>query len=440
MPAPPVRNTHSLFVMLIGHITLDNASNNDTLMAELERAFVDKEHPFERKLNRIRCFPHVINLAVQALLDALPQAVQEFRNDARVQGIQFNSELDKDFLDYLHAMESDPVGLCRESVAALRSSGTCRDDLQATIVDGNCQQLFKTLYGEVLFVSKIELLRDTLALPVYEALIDGLKNCLSESKFPELFHPIKCAVRKLEAYVEKARGLPVYTLAMAINPTLKFSWSDQQGPVQGQEARVMVKDSMYKVRCRLVAPLAVSGKQAPTHVASQAQGRGYARLLTVSKAINRASETTQNLGNSIQPKPSEPSPKPPSRQELTVMYMTDVEAELLRWEQYEWAGNDTMGTVNLVEFWKTHRNVFPLLYQIAMNILPVQASSVSSERAFSSSKLTCTRERNNISAEHMGHLQVLKHSLHRRRANHDNNQTLDFMAHIVDPDGEDLVE
>jgi hypothetical protein len=166
---------------------------------------------------------------------------------------------------------------------------------------------------EFLSAEKIPTL--ALALPVYEALIDGLKNCLSESKFPELSHPIKCAVRKLEAYVEKARGLPVYTLAMAINPTLKFSWSDQQGPVQGQEARVMVKDSvsdfsivnsstktdhynqMYKVRCRLVAPLAVSGKQAPTHVASQAQGRGYARLLTVSKAINRASETTQNLRN-----------------------------------------------------------------------------------------------------------------------------------------------
>ncbi|CAE6514983.1 unnamed protein product [Rhizoctonia solani] len=120
--------------------------------------------------------------------------------------------------------------------------------------------------------------------------------------------------------------------------------------------------------------------------------------------------------------------------------MADVEAELLRWEQYEWAGNDTMGTVNLVEFWKAHRNVFPLLYQIATNILPFQASSVSSERAFSSSKLTCTRERNNISPEHMGHLQVLKYSLHRRKANHDNNQTLDFMAHIVDPDGEELAE
>ncbi|CAE6490061.1 unnamed protein product [Rhizoctonia solani] len=93
-----------------------------------------------------------------------------------------------------------------------------------------------------------------------------------------------------------------------------------------------------------------------------------------------------------------------------------------------------------IEFWKAHRNVFPLLYQIAMNVLPVRASSASSERAFSSSKLSCTRERNNISAEHMEYLQVLKHSLHRRKANHDNNQTLDFMAHVIDPDGEELAE
>ncbi|KEP49559.1 hAT family dimerization protein [Rhizoctonia solani 123E] len=108
--------------------------------------------------------------------------------------------------------------------------------------------------------------------------------------------------------------------------------------------------------------------------------------------------------------------------------------------EYEWAGSDTMGTINLVEFWKAHRNIFPLLYQIAMNVLPVQASSVSSERAFSSAKLTCTRERNNISAEHMEYLQVLKHSLHRRQANHNNNQTLDFMAHIVNPAGEESID
>ncbi|CUA71864.1 hypothetical protein RSOLAG22IIIB_04810 [Rhizoctonia solani] len=46
------------------------------------------------------------------------------------------------------------------------------------------------------------------------------------------------------------------------------------------------------------------------------------------------------------------------------------------------------------------------------------------------------RLRNKISEEHMEYLQVLKHSLHRRTSTHENNQTLDFMARIVDPDGD----
>ncbi|KAG9079177.1 hypothetical protein FRC06_007899 [Ceratobasidium sp. 370] len=114
--------------------------------------------------------------------------------------------------------------------------------------------------------------------------------------------------------------------------------------------------------------------------------------------------------------------------------MADVDSELLRWEAFDKYDTNVMGTVNLVDFWKAQRYAFPLLYQVAMDILPVQASSVSSERAFSSSKMTCTRERSKISAENMEHLQVLKHGLHRRRADGENHQTLDFMAHIVSPD------
>ncbi|CAE7086893.1 unnamed protein product [Rhizoctonia solani] len=497
----------------MGYITLDNASNNDTLMAELERAFIDKGHPLDRKFNRIRCFPHVINLAVQAFLDALLQVAQQTREEAEAQGIQFNNELDKDFLEYMHALETDPVGLCRNSVNAMRSSDARREGFQATIVDGNRLQLFKTLLGKTLFISKLELLRDTknrwsstylmilrylmlypaiklfvrrnpsmsipiisdkqyevlqdvcsllsvlhhaqellsaektptlaLALPVYEALIKALNDCILESKFPELCFAIKCAINKLETYVVKARNVPVYTLAMVVNPTLKFSWIDEQGgPARGQEARVTTKDAMYEVRRRQNHSTPTPGSRAPTHTASEAQSRGYARLLTVGKSIKRASVSSQDSQNinSPQSKPSEPSTKALSSKELELIFMADVEAELLRWEQYEWAGSDTMGTVNLVEFWKTHRNIFPLLYQVAMNVLPVQASSVSSERAFSSSKMTCTRERNNISAEHMEYLQVLKHSLHRRRADHENNQTLDFMAHIINPESEELVE
>lgn len=47
-----------------------------------------------------------------------------------------------------------------------------------------------------------------------------------------------------------------------------------------------------------------------------------------------------------------------------------------------------------------------------MDILPTQASSVSCERLFSSSKETCTPRRNRISPELMEALQTLKFSFH----------------------------
>ncbi|CCO33284.1 hypothetical protein BN14_07358 [Rhizoctonia solani AG-1 IB] len=85
------------------------------------------------------------------------------------------------------------------------------------------------------------------------------------------------------------------------------------------------------------------------------------------------------------------------------------------------------------ESFNAHRK---LRYHVAMNILPVQASSASSERTFSSSKFTRTPERNRISEEHMEYLQVLKHILHRRCSSHENNQTLNFMGKFADPAGD----
>ncbi|KAG8680224.1 hypothetical protein FRC11_002786 [Ceratobasidium sp. 423] len=85
----------------------------------------------------------------------------------------------------------------------------------------------------------------------------------------------------------------------------------------------------------------------------------------------------------------------------------DIEEEFTR---YMAAGinamneSDMMGIVDLVDYWK-----------IAMNVLPAQASAVSSECVFSSSKKTCTSECSRLSADSMEYLQVLKHSLVHRR-------------------------
>ncbi|KAG8696610.1 hypothetical protein FRC08_007037 [Ceratobasidium sp. 394] len=114
--------------------------------------------------------------------------------------------------------------------------------------------------------------------------------------------------------------------------------------------------------------------------------------------------------------------------------MVQVESELARWIAQGTADTQDMGTIELVQYWRLHRYEFPLLYRIAMDVLPAQASSVSSERAFSSSKLACTRERSLILPENLERLQVLKHALHRRRANAGRaEQSLDFMEHIVRP-------
>lgn len=56
---------------------------------------------------------------------------------------------------------------------------------------------------------------------------------------------------------------------------------------------------------------------------------------------------------------------------------------------------------------------YPTLHKIAMDYLPVQASSVPSERAFSSASETDTRRRNRIRPELMEMIQLLKHLYNR---------------------------
>lgn len=64
---------------------------------------------------------------------------------------------------------------------------------------------------------------------------------------------------------------------------------------------------------------------------------------------------------------------------------------------------------------KFREEVFPTLFQIALDILPVQASAVPSERAFSASKETDTNRRSNMDAELMEMLQVLKYAFREDR-------------------------
>lgn len=57
------------------------------------------------------------------------------------------------------------------------------------------------------------------------------------------------------------------------------------------------------------------------------------------------------------------------------------------------------------------QQLYPTIFRLAMDVLPIQGSAVPCERVFSSAKETTTPRRNRISPELMEALQVLKFSL-----------------------------
>ena len=64
---------------------------------------------------------------------------------------------------------------------------------------------------------------------------------------------------------------------------------------------------------------------------------------------------------------------------------------------------------------QANRTTYPTIFAIAMDYLPIQASSVPCERVFSSSVETDTKRRNHISPLMMEALQMLKFQIRKER-------------------------
>ena len=87
--------------------------------------------------------------------------------------------------------------------------------------------------------------------------------------------------------------------------------------------------------------------------------------------------------------------------------------------------------VNSISFWQVcgifnlidtcllclqeNQDTFPTLFKLAMDILPIQASSVPCERVFSSSKETITARRNSLGPSLVEALQLLKYAAKKGR-------------------------
>ena len=84
--------------------------------------------------------------------------------------------------------------------------------------------------------------------------------------------------------------------------------------------------------------------------------------------------------------------------------LAPIEKEFQRYEAFSLPPKN----VNILQWWKSHENVLPLLSKLAKKVLTVPASSAKSERVFSCGGNFVTPKRNSLGAKKVEDLIVIK--------------------------------
>lgn len=158
------------------------------MMKHLEASFTEANIPFNHEGNRVRqvvspqinpvsahlfptifsCFPHIINLAVQAIYAALKDGKGlegqyllgniDCFGRASVEGADLPEGVTK--TGYINALKADILGDVRKLVGACRVSGKRREELENTILEGNQNKIWTNDQGEPVLTKILQLLRD----------------------------------------------------------------------------------------------------------------------------------------------------------------------------------------------------------------------------------------------------------------------------------------
>lgn len=136
---------------------MDNATNNDsTLRTFSELLRVEREYSYDAEEHRIRCFPHIINICVQHTLSKYTQADL---GDLPSTWTNADGKVIRK-AEYIETVETDPVGLGRNIVTAIRASGQRRAAFSQTIENGNKGEVFTDRHGNTTRLANNELLLD----------------------------------------------------------------------------------------------------------------------------------------------------------------------------------------------------------------------------------------------------------------------------------------
>ncbi|EDQ98631.1 uncharacterized protein LACBIDRAFT_298772 [Laccaria bicolor S238N-H82] len=150
---------------------------------------------------------------------------------------------------------------------------------------------------------------------------------------------------------------PAYVIAMFLNPSIRLSWIRRHWePNYVARAIIIIKNTMRKYHDCLHG----QAQQPTSSTDSQQQRRRYGLedMLEVSGAPSPSGQGVE--------------------------------------EQFELYGNGTVSLrgTDIIGFWAISEETHQILYAMALDYLPIQASSVPSERVLSSSAETDTKRQN----------------------------------------------
>ncbi|KAJ6592813.1 hypothetical protein B0H19DRAFT_1204861 [Mycena capillaripes] len=207
------------------------------MMMVLESELNKRGVPFRKLERRIRCFPHIVNLACKAVLGAItdmdfaasgaadfePAAaaidrdpIATVRTTVRV--ISASSLRRQYFSEVLKALQQKDLQLLRDAIDKFLSDPQFQDLHKYNLGDKEWEALeaFKRIlavphaFQQRLSAVKTPTLGD--ALPAFEAMIKAWQA--QQVKYPETAHIIQKGIDKLELYQERVEHVPAYILSM----------------------------------------------------------------------------------------------------------------------------------------------------------------------------------------------------------------------------------
>lgn len=127
-------------IFKVGHFTMDNASNNDTMMKELARLLQDRDIAFDYADRRIMCFGHVIDLSSGRVVSGLSRPGSRRAEHFFEDWVEATEPTEPTYDD---AIKRDIISHARTVVRVIRGSGMRRDAFDELIVNGNAKEWFK---------------------------------------------------------------------------------------------------------------------------------------------------------------------------------------------------------------------------------------------------------------------------------------------------------